>query len=113
VSTARGQQAELAAAAFLEYHGCTVIARNWRTRWCEIDIIAQRDGVIYFVEVKYRSSNAWGSGLDYITPKKLQQMQFAAEFWRARHGALGQCKIAAAELTGDPPKVTGWVRDVG
>lgn len=111
-TTFQGRRAEAAAAAFLEYHGCLILARNWRTRWCEIDIVAQKDAVIYFVEVKYRSSDTWGAGLDYITPKKLRQMRFAAEFWRAQHGAGRQCRIAAAELTGNPPRVTGWVRDI-
>lgn len=75
-----GRKAEARAAAFLERKGCRLLEQNWRTRWCEIDIVAERDGIVYFCEVKYRSHNRQGSGMDYITPKKLQQMQFAAEF---------------------------------
>ncbi len=38
-----------------------------------------------FVEVKYRSSKYYGGGIAAITPKKLRQMQFAAELYDARH----------------------------
>lgn len=112
-TTSRGRQAEAIAAEFLMRHGCIILAQNWRTRWCEIDIVAQKDGVTYFIEVKYRGSNAWGSGLDYITPKKVQQMHFAADFWRAQHRVAGNYLLAAAELTGDPPYMTSWVKDIG
>lgn len=80
-----GRRAEDAACAYLVARGYRIVDRNWRTRWCEIDIVAVRDGVVSFVEVKYRSSSRWGSGVDYITPRKLRQMRFAAEFWLTRH----------------------------
>ena len=76
-----GNRGEEIASIYLQQHGFKILARNWRTRWCEIDIIAQKDAIFYFVEVKYRASTVHGSGVDYITPKKLQQMQFAAELW--------------------------------
>lgn len=71
---AHGQRAEEVAADYLAAQGYEIIERNWRTRVCEIDIIASKDRVMYFIEVKYRKSNSQGSGLDYITPKKLKQM---------------------------------------
>jgi ribonuclease HII len=111
-STARGRQAERIVAAFLERNNCVVLAQNWRTRWCEIDIVAIKDDTIYFVEVKYRGSNSWGGGLDYITPKKLQQMRFAAQFWCATNASIGNYSLAAAELTGDPPRMTAWLKDI-
>lgn len=104
-TTTTGRAAEAVAAAFLAAKGCTVLAQNWRTRWCEIDIVAQRGEILFFVEVKYRASHAWGSGFDYITPQKLAQMRFAAEFWQAKHGYDGTCQLAAIELTGNPPQV--------
>ncbi len=113
MSTALGRAAEDAAAAFLRAKGCEVLAQNWRTRWCEIDIVAYRQGTIYFVEAKYRSSQNWGSGFDYITPRKLQQMHFAAEFWCAKHKFAGDYRLAAVELTGNPPRVVGAVNSIG
>ena len=77
-NVAAGRSGEDAAAHYLEDHGHKIIARNWRTKWCEIDIVSQIDNAFYFTEVKYRRD---GSGLNAITPKKLQQMRFAAELF--------------------------------
>lgn len=111
-TTAAGRAAEAVAAEFLAAKGCTVLAQNWRTRWCEIDIVAERDGVLYFTEVKYRKSSAWGAGFDYITPKKLRQMHFAAEFWLAKHRYGGDYRLAALELSGEPPYVVRAVNSI-
>lgn len=67
-----GRRAEAAAAAFLMQKGFTIITQNWRTRLCEIDIVALRNTELCFCEVKYRRTARQGSGLDYITPKKLR-----------------------------------------
>ncbi len=80
-TTASGREAEELVAQYLEKSGHKIVALNWRTRWCEIDIVSKDKSCVYFTEVKYRSSSDWGSGLEYITPKKLRQMHFAAEFW--------------------------------
>jgi uncharacterized protein (TIGR00252 family) len=112
MSTAAGRAAEDAAAEFLAAKGCTVYQQNWRTRWCEIDIVATRGSIVYMVEVKYRANNVWGSGLDYVTPKKLQQMRFAAEFWCAKHGWQGDFRLAAIEVTGRPPHITRAVNSI-
>lgn len=111
-TTAIGRAAEAAAAEFLQAKGCTVLEQNWRTRWCEIDIVAVRENIVYFVEVKYRAKANWGSGLDYVTPKKLRQMHFAAEFWVAKHRFSGDYRLAAIELTGEPPHVVRAVNSI-
>ncbi len=112
MSTALGRQAEGVAADFLRQRGFVVHAQNWRTRWCEIDIVARKAGCVYFVEVKYRGSTNWGTGLDYITVQKLRQMHFAAEFWQAAHKTNADYFLAALELTGNPPTVTAWLDDI-
>jgi ribonuclease HII len=111
-TTAIGRAAEAVAAEFLVAKGCTVLAQNWRTRWCEIDIVAVRGNIVYFVEVKYRQSAAWGTGLEYVTPKKLRQMHFAAEFWVAKHRFTGDYQLAAIELTGEPPRVVRAINSI-
>ncbi len=82
-STQTGSQAEDYAVKFLENEGFKILARNWRNRWCEIDIVAQKNQRIHFVEVKFRRSATHGSGLDYITWRKAKQMEFAALLWVA------------------------------
>ena len=111
MSTAVGRAAEDAAVLYLQAAGYTIVAKNWRTRWCEIDIVAIKDEVTYFVEAKYRSSANWGSGLEYITPRKLQQMNFAAQFWAATH-KIRDYRLSAIELTGEPPRVTDFVESI-
>lgn len=111
MSTVVGRAAEGAAAEYLQSLGYAIVTQNWRTRWCEIDIIAQKEGVVYFVEVKYRRSNAWGSGLEYITPAKLRQMHIAARFWIANNRAQDY-RLSVAELTGQPPRVAEWLDSI-
>lgn len=112
MSTKIGQEAEKQAAKYLKKQGFKIIDRNWRTRWCEIDIIASKDKIVYFAEVKYRSSANCGTGFDYITSKKLQQMSFAAEFWLSANNVNCECRLSAIELSGDPPCVTNCIFDI-
>jgi uncharacterized protein (TIGR00252 family) len=107
-----GRKAEAAAAEFLQRKGCKIIGQNWRTRWCEIDIVAERDKVVYFCEVKYRLHTKQGGGLEYITPKKLQQMRFAAELWVNDHNWRGEYQLCAIEVTGLEFRITGVVKDL-
>lgn len=69
----------------LEQRSHTIIARNWRTRYCEIDIVSTKDGMLYFTEVKTRKNAHFGDGFAAITAKKQQQMRFAAELFMVKH----------------------------
>jgi uncharacterized protein (TIGR00252 family) len=97
-TTSIGRSGEQLVAEYLQNSGYTVLMQNWRTRWCEIDIICKKAGCIYFVEVKSRKSDVFGDGLAYITPKKLQQMRFAAEFWAASQRWTGDYQLCAASV---------------
>lgn len=108
----RGHLAEEYAADFLEEQGFTIQELNWKTRWCEIDIIAIKQDVVYLVEVKYRKSTKQGMGLDYITQQKLKQMQFAAELWVSNNNWLGEYQLAAVEITGQDFRVTNFVTEI-
>ena len=87
LSTTRdiGNAGEQAVADQLVADGHEIIVRNWRTRYCEIDIISMKDDVLYFTEVKYRKNDDFGDGLAAITVKKQRQMRFAAELFIAKH----------------------------
>ena len=108
-----GRRAEAAAARFLEAKGCEIVAQNWRTRWCEIDIIASRGNTIYFCEVKYRRGQAQGSGLDYITEAKLARMRFAAESWVHAHTWRGAYELCAIEVSGTAFRITAAIKGLG
>ncbi len=80
-----GDKGEQVAADWLAADGHEIIARNWRTRYCEIDIVSMKEDVLYFTEVKYRKNDDFGDGLAAITAKKQRQMRFAAELFIAKH----------------------------
>ena len=73
-----GQFGEDCAAKFLEAKGYTIIARNFRIRSAEIDIIARTGGVIVFVEVKARSNIRHGLPAEAVTLRKQQKIITAA-----------------------------------
>lgn len=98
-----GRNAEAIVAHHLESLGFAIVAQNWRTRWCEIDIIATKKRCVYFVEVRYRKHDSWGSGLESITPKKYQQMQFAAEMWLHEYSWKDEVQLMVASVSGEPP----------
>jgi uncharacterized protein (TIGR00252 family) len=112
VSTEIGQKAEHAAAEYLQRLGYRILEQNWRTRWCEIDIVAEKSQVFYFAEVKYRGNSLQGNGLEYITSRKLAQMHFAAEFWMTKQRSSAEYRLAACEVTGPAFEVTAWLADL-
>ena len=73
-----GKLGEDCAAKFLEAKGYTIIARNFRIRSAEIDIIAQAGGVIVFVEVKARSNIRHGLPSEAVTLRKQKKIIEAA-----------------------------------
>lgn len=76
-----GDRAENEAENYLLRNGHTILRRNWKTKYCEIDIVSQKENILYFAEVKYRKTDAQGGGIAAITKKKLNQMKFAAEYF--------------------------------
>ena len=84
---------------YLVLHNAEIIERNWRIREGEIDIIAlYPSGVFAFIEVKTRSSVAFGHPFEAINREKAMRMQRLALGWLATHGCLGcdyQIDVAA------------------
>lgn len=101
-----GDLAEAEVARHLKKIGHRIIARNWKTKYCEIDIVSYHKETLYFTEVKYRRSDRQGDGLAAITPKKRQQMAFAAELFvtQKKYTDMGM-SLAAAAVTGTPPRI--------
>ena len=73
-----GQSSESLAVEFLEARGYTIVARNYRTRLGEIDIIARHNGAWVFVEVKARRSSRFGDPKAALTPAKQRKLSMAA-----------------------------------
>lgn len=96
-----GDAAEAKVSEYLIGRGYEIIDRNWKTKWCEIDIIAKKDNTVHFVEVKYRSNSTTGDGFAAITKAKLKQITFAAEYYQAAHpNKYSDILLAIASVSG-------------
>jgi putative endonuclease len=70
--------------------GDEIVERNWRVREGEIDLISlDKSGVFHFIEVKTRSSIAFGHPFEAISPVKLMRMQRLAMGWLVTHDCFG------------------------
>jgi putative endonuclease len=78
---ALGRWGEDLAVRHLEAEGLEVVARNWRCRDGELDIVARQEGVLVFVEVKTRSSVLFGQPAEAVTPRKAARIRRLAQRW--------------------------------
>ena len=79
-----GKWGEEVAARYMLEHGFEILARNWRHEHKEVDIIAQKDGILYFVEVKTRHGEEWKAE-EAITAKKRALLWRAMMSWKLQH----------------------------
>lgn len=101
-----GDAGESEAVRHLEALGHVILERNWRTKFCEIDIVSRLGSTLYFTEVKYRSSATWGGGIAVVTPKKQRQMRFAAELYVTKRKVHDMnMRLAVADVSGTPPEI--------
>lgn len=74
-----GDRGEQVVVDYLVTAGHEIVARNYKTKLFEVDIVSRKDRALYFTEVKYRGSNDFGAGLDFIDKKKQEKMRLAVE----------------------------------
>lgn len=87
--TQRGLAGEAAAAAWFAARGYEILARNVRTRFGEIDLVARRGALVVFVEVKSRSSAAFGHPAEAVPLPKQRRLARLAVAFVHRHGLEG------------------------
>ena len=80
---ARGKWAEDLVSRWYEQHGYVIVARNWRSKRGELDVVARKDGVLVVCEVKARASNAFGTPAEAVTPAKQLKVRRATADFRA------------------------------
>lgn len=90
-TVARGRDYEAAAERYLQRQGLATIARNFRLKCGEIDLVMRDRDTLVFVEVRYRAQGALVSPLETITPRKQQRIVRTAT-------AFLQCRPALASL---------------
>lgn len=82
-----GDQGEALTARYLTERGYAVLARQWRCRFGELDLVARsRDGTVCFVEVKLRGAGAIGLPREFVDVRKQQRLRKTAAAYLARTG---------------------------
>lgn len=76
-----GFSGERKAAAYLEKQGYKIVERNYRCPFGEVDIIAERDGVLAFVEVKTRTSDYFGAPNEAVDKKRMQRYKNCVRYY--------------------------------
>ena len=104
-----GDRGEQVVADFLTAAGHEIVARNYKTKLFEVDIISRKNEVLYFTEVKYRSDHDFGEALDFIDKKKQQKMHLAVAGFLATHPEYADfTPILAVAAVGEDFKLEEW-----
>ncbi len=106
----RGKDAEARAAQYLQAQGLHIVERNYRSRYGEIDLIARDGTTLVFVEVRARSSNAFGGAAASITAAKQKKLTRTALHYLAAAGHTPRCRFDAVLLSNNAAPVE-WIRD--
>ena len=105
---ASGGDGEEQAARFLAGHGLQLVARNYRTRLGEIDLIARDGATLVFVEVRLRKDARFGGAVESITARKLSRIAAAARQYLMRIPRVPPCRFDVVCIEGGEAK---WMRD--
>lgn len=85
----KGKHGEKLAEVFLIENSCEIIARRFRSRYGEIDLIATRSAdELHFIEVKYRTSDEYGEPFEAVDFRKRSRLKRMAEFFLLQSGSL-------------------------
>jgi putative endonuclease len=111
-----GRLGEEEAASFLITQGFSVVAKNWRCRLGEIDLIVKKPQEIRFIEVKFRKTHSFGYPEASVTRKKLSHLQAAAEIWLRQQPVIPSRYqfdvIAISLLEPQTPLQIEWIQGV-
>jgi putative endonuclease len=104
-----GREGESAALRFLKKKGYRILEKNFRSKVGEIDIIAEQDGVIVFVEVKARADHEFGHPLNALTPAKQKKIiQTAQSFLSRKRISDKPMRFDVVALTSDAEGPDSW-----
>ncbi|MBK9606385.1 MAG: YraN family protein [Betaproteobacteria bacterium] len=107
-----GVAAEELAARYLAAQGLRVVARNYRCRFGEIDLIAWDGAALVFVEVRLRRGSRFGGALASITPAKQRKLVATARCYLAGLRNEPACRFDAILLDALDAERIEWLRDI-
>ena len=100
-----GEEGEERACQLLKDHGYRIIARNWRSRFGEIDIIARDGATVVFVEVKARSGSAYGGPGGAVDVCKQQRIAATAELFLQETECELPARFDVVTFVGEAPRL--------
>jgi putative endonuclease len=103
-----GRRGEDLAAAFLEARAFEIVARNFRCRAGEIDLVVRDGHALVFVEVRSRRGEGRGTGLESVTARKRAQVARVAQYFLAGHGWTereARFDVIGIDFATEPPRV--------
>ena len=93
-----GQWGEEQVAEKLRRNNWTIVARNFRCRMGELDLVAENGTFLAFVEVKLRKEDRFGSACEAVTPSKQRKLRAAAQYYLMSHPTKLQPRFDVAEV---------------
>lgn len=100
---ARGDIGENITAQYLTERGFTILSRQWRCRYGELDLVARDPGgAVCFVEVKLRKRYSLVSGREAVDARKRERLRKTALCWLSEHGTDAPARFDVAEVRADP-----------
>jgi len=103
----KGKEAEDMAAEFFKSKGYEIVERNYRFRRSEIDLIVRKDKWLVFVEVKMRSSDAFGYPEEFVDYQKRKNVVYGAENYTYTHNYNGNMRfdVVAISMRNGVPEI--------
>ncbi len=103
----KGKEGEDMAARFLKDKGYEIVQRNYRYKQSEIDVIVKKDNWLIFIEVKLRSSDAYGYPEDFVDYKKAKNIIDGAEQYTYENDWHGNVRydIVSIRVLGDKTEI--------
>ena len=108
-SIQRGQQYEELALRYLLDQGLVLIARNYRCRWGELDLLMEEQGTLIVVEVRFRKSDRYGGALESVTAKKQARVVAATKHYIMTHKINQPIRFDVLAITGDSQ--LDWIKN--
>jgi len=107
-----GKQGEDLAAQYLKQRGYNILHRNWRFSHYEIDLIAEKDGMLHFFEVKMRSSAGFGMPEESVTAQKRKKLHRAMDEFLFQHPGFRDFRFNVLSILRDKKVSFYLIQDV-
>lgn len=107
----KGKSGEKKAAEFLKKNGYSILQMNYRSKTGEIDIIAEKDNVVVFVEVKTRTTDKYGSGFEAVGHTKQGKIARTAEAYIIENKIEKLCRFDVISI--DKEEITHIISAFG